>query len=115
MQTQPIAKLRSLKTSRLTIGCFAVFSQTMAPMMPKAASDGHDPDERRAEPVFILAAIEHDLQAAEAERDEAEPDEVDMLARGLLRSQGGSSTSTETRKVAMMPTGMLAKKIQRQL
>src|ERR1700710_1747141 len=46
--------------------------------------DGEGADHGIAEPVFFLALVEGELQAADAEGDEAEAHEVDLEVLGLL-------------------------------
>ena len=77
-------KFLSLKTSRLTIGFLATSSHSTAPTIPRKASKRQRDDEGRAEPIVVLAAIHHDLQAAEPDRDEGKTDVVDAAARLVL-------------------------------
>ena len=72
-------------------------------------------DERGTEPVILLTAIEHDLQAAEAQADEPEADPVHRDSWPLSRATGCSLISAMTRNTSAMPTGTLIRNIQRQL
>ena len=72
---------------------------------------------RRGEPVGFLALVEHELEAGDADDEQAEADVIDLDARRASRafSQGGSSTRRLVRNSESRPTGRLMKKIQCQL
>ena len=69
----PSAKLRSPMTWRLTTGRLGGQQPADGAGDAEEGEQEHDADEGRAEPVFVLAAIERHLQAAEADGDEAMP------------------------------------------
>ena len=54
----------------------ATLSQMIAPVMPRKASTRHQPDHVRLEPAGVLAAVHHHFEAAEAQRDQRQADEV---------------------------------------
>ena len=60
------------------------------PDQRRDAHDRHPHDERRAEPVVGLALVEHDLQRGQADRQSAEPEQVELfLLPPPLAPQGG--------------------------
>ena len=68
------------------------------------------------EPVVVLASIDTDLEAAEGDGDEQNPEIVEGWGRPSSRSIAGeSSTNCMTPKKVAMPIGMLMRKIQCQL
>ena len=79
-----MAKFLSLKTSRLTIGFLGDEKPADRAEDADEGEDRHRDDKCRAKPVVIFAAIHHHLETAEAERDEAEADEVDPARFPLL-------------------------------
>ena len=93
----------------------------MQPTMPMAASMAKTDDEVGAEPIVLLPLVQHDLQAAQAQGDQAEADVIDfqpVFQTCLLFLFGVASESCTSRWVRnseRMPTGMLMKKIQRQV
>ncbi len=69
-------------------------------------------DHRRAEPVQLLALVEHDLQRADPDHQQAQADVVHRHAPGGRLSACSSRYAADRR--AMAATGTLMKKIQRQ-
>ena len=65
----------------------------------------------RGEPVELLAAVEHQLQRADAERQHGEAEEIEAAQPLGDARQIGSSMPRKAR----MPTGRLMKNTQRQL
>ena len=96
MNTSPVAKLRSMKI----FGSMNGFSrrQQMDDEHPEAG-DGQaklDPDLGRGEPVGVAAAVEHQLQRADAERQHGEAEEIETArALGDARQIGGHAEEGE--------------------
>ena len=81
-----VQKLRRANSRRSTTGCASVSSQTTNSAKPTTATTASD---RRSacerEPVEVLALVEHDLQRADPQHEQAEADAVDrQLARRRL-------------------------------
>ena len=51
---------------------------------PKESEYGHQADEAGIEPVSILAAVHHDLETTQPDRDQGEADIVDAAAAAVL-------------------------------
>ena len=68
--------------------------------------NAEDDDEVRAEPVIFLAFIEHDLQTADADRQQADTPEIDA-AFLAGRRYGGSKMKICVRISATTPIGTL--------
>ena len=77
----------------------------MNSVKPTTAAIASDRDLRRAEPVEVLALVEHDLQRADPQHEQAESDAVDRqlarrrLARPVDHPRGAATPAR--------PTGML--------
>ena len=68
---------RYLKTVRSRIGCSGVSSRMMSAASPADRQHGERHDEVRSEPVILLTLVEHDLQAADADRQQPDSPVVD--------------------------------------
>ena len=68
---------RYLKTVRSRIGCSAVSSRIISPADTDDRQHREGHDEVRAEPVILLPFVEHDLQAADADDQQADSPVVD--------------------------------------
>ena len=72
----------------------------------------------RCEPVVLLALIENDLEAAEKQCDQHEPDPVDVNAAGdalaalALKYLGFASRASSPARARAAPIGPLMRKIQ---
>ena len=81
-------------------------------LVPTITSAGDD--EARAEPVILLAFIEHDLQGpdSQGQQSQANPVNAADAFRGLFSNRVGLRRSVGQQQ-RQMPTGMFRKKIQR--
>ena len=102
VNTIAVAKLRRLNRRTFTIGI------RMLPFPVNPEADGHDRKDQQAgdpvrgEPVFFLALIEHDLQRANAQRNQREADVIDFSPPPLrLRS----CSCFEIRRIFDEPVG----------
>ena len=102
MKTRPAEKLRSSEDARVHEWPLGGEGVGQEQVEGEAGDGGLGDDLGRAEPVQLLAAVEHQLQRADrdAERDEAEPVERDVR-RSVSRRK-----VIRPRKVRM-PTGRL--------
>ena len=68
------------------MGCAVVISRQRNAIRPMPRDYGAGDDEVRAEPVFLLPLVEHDLQSADGHGEQAKTDAVDaaeLLAHAL--------------------------------
>ena len=63
------------------IGSFCLHSQKTTKISEAAAIDRENHDEVRLEPVFALSFVEHDLQRAQPQRNETQPDVINLEFR----------------------------------
>ena len=81
-----MANERYLNTVRSRTGCSAVSSRMISAGQTYHRQDRQRNDEVRAEPVVFLSLVEHDLQAADADRQQSDSPVVDA---GFLPPQIG--------------------------
>ena len=111
MNTSPVTKLRSMKIFGSMNGSRDVTRCTVNTQKPVIAKAKLDPDLGRGEPVGLAAAVEHQLQRADAQREHGEAEEVEAA------QPPGDARADRPRmpRKARMPTGRLMKNTQRQL
>ena len=84
---------------------------------PHSRNQSAADDEVRAEPIIPLALIKNHLKKAQAHAEQPQPDVIDSQAAQASAHQVGrvvrSETSSSTREIT--PTGILMKKIHRQV
>ena len=87
--TDATAKFRSASARRSTTGFSVSSSQHVAPTMPAAATSPASRIVGRGEPVVVLAAVQHELQRAEAEGDQRQADIVHVDQPGAVGAHPG--------------------------
>ena len=111
---EPAARLRFFNTRRLTAGCSTRSSQMMKSTMPRMENRLSQQMNGDSSQFSRLPFLQHRLQAAQADGEEADADDVEP--RLLL----AADTSSRARRaascmVARMPMGRLIKKIHGQV
>ena len=80
----PAAKLLILEYVRSTIGFLRRQKPADGAENAEEGDQRHHPDESGLEPAFVLAAIHHDLQGAEPQRDQRQADVIDAAAPAVF-------------------------------